>query len=86
MAVGITRDLSQHSQTTMYGTSIMRAPSPFFSPPFPTGMQEPGTNWYTIVTADGPHTVEKPGLAGGIRVSSNNRRQDPVRRLTRKGG
>ena len=86
MAVGMTRDVSQHRQTTMYATSIMRSPSPFFVPPVPAGMREPGTNWYTIVTADGPHTLEKPGLAGGIRVTSNNRRQDPVRPLTRKGG
>lgn len=82
-----TRPVSQHKSVYSFVGSIMRAPSPFFAPPVPVGTAEPGrTNFVTIVTAQGPHTLEKPGLGGGITVGPNNYRQSPVAPLTRKGG
>lgn len=86
MAVGLTRDVSQHTSTYDFVGSLQRGPSPWFAPPVPVGSQEPGTNYLTIVTADGPHTLEKPGITGGVTVHENNRRQSPVAPLTRKGG
>ena len=86
MAVGLTRDVSQHRQVTFYQAAMERTASPFFAPPVPRGMLEPGTNYYTIITAEGPHTTEHPGVTGGTVVMQNNRDQKPVERLTRKGG
>ena len=86
MAVGLTRDVSQHQQVTFYQAAMERTASPFFAPPVPRGMIEPGTNYYTIITAEGPHTTEHPGVTGGTVVMANNRDQKPVERLTRKGG
>jgi len=81
-----TRNVSQHTQTTSFQSVIERAPSPSFCPPVPVGAQEPGTNYMTIVTAEGPHTLEKPGIGGGLTMRANNRTQNPVPRLTHKGG
>ena len=50
-----TRDVSQHSITTHEPAAVMRSPSPFFAPPVPAYMREPGTNWFSIITADGGH-------------------------------
>ena len=86
MAVGQTRDLTQHSQVEFAQGVIQRAPSPAFAPPNPRGMIEPGTNWLTIVTADGPHTTEHPGVNGGRLGMANYRAQDRIAPLTRKGG
>ena len=80
------RDVSQHAEAGQVVSTVERSASPYFAPPFPSGMQEPGANYFTIVTADGPHTLEKPGVTGGITVHQNNRKQDPVPPLTRKGG
>jgi hypothetical protein len=81
-----TRDISEHSMTYAFVSQIQRSYSPSFCPPVPSGMREPGTNYYTLITADGPHTVENPGVMGGITVHANNRNQEPTRPLTRKGG
>jgi hypothetical protein len=81
-----TRDVSQHQMAYQLVTQLERQYSPFFCPPVPAGMREPGTNYYTLVTADGPHTIEHPGIMGGITVHANNRKQNPVAPLTRKGG
>lgn len=86
MGVGLTRDVTQHVQVESFPTTLSRSPSPVFAPPVPTGMQEPGTNYFTIVTAQGPHTLEKPGIGGGITVHANNRNQEPTPPLTHKGG
>ena len=87
MSVPMTRPVSQHNQTTHYQGVVSRAASPYFAPPVPLGCQEPNTNWFTIVTADGPHTLEKSGTTGGMKVGANNLpNQTPVARLTRKGG
>ena len=86
MALGLTRDVSQHQECYSFQTQIMRAPSPVFSPPVPSWMREPGTNFITIVTAEGPHTTQHPGTTGGRLVMANNRNQNPVVPLTRKGG
>lgn len=32
---------------------LMRAPSPYFAPPVPAYMREPGTNYMSIVTSHG---------------------------------
>jgi hypothetical protein len=60
MGVPVSRDLSQHKQVAFYQSTIARTPSPDFSPPVPAYMREPGTNWYTIITASGPHNLERP--------------------------
>ena len=36
---------------------LMRAPSPFFAPPVPSMMREPGTNYRTVLTATGVGTL-----------------------------
>ena len=87
MAVGLTRDVSQHTSTYDFTTNLERSGSEYFAPPVPVGMQEPGTNYLTIVTADGPHTLEKPGITGGITLHANNNTPSTgVAPLTRKGG
>ena len=86
MGVGLTRDVSQHTQVESFPSALQRSPGPEFAPPVPTGMHEPGTNYFTIVTADGPHTLEKPGISGGITVHANNDPADRVATLTHKGG
>jgi hypothetical protein len=84
MSIPILRPMDQHQQVGFYQSTILRTPSPFFAPPVPTGMQEPGTNWFTIVTAEGPHTTMTPGTRGGI---ANFKAQTaPYVPLTRKGG
>lgn len=80
----ITRIPTDHTQVGFYQGSVIRTPSPFFAPPVPTGMQEPGTNWYTIVTAEGPHTTMTPGTRGGI--ANFKSATAPYQPLTRKGG
>lgn len=82
----ITRDLSEFPETNQFTTQLSRSGSEFFAPPVPRGMLEPGTNRYTIVTAQGPHTTTHPGVTGGRVVMANNYDQSPVARLTRKGG
>jgi len=81
------RTITEHTQTTSFPSVVERTASPAFAPPVPMGMQEPGTNWFTIVTAEGPHTVEKPGITGGFDVQANNARPKTTNvPLTRKGG
>jgi hypothetical protein len=85
MSIG-TRIPADHVQVEFQQGTVMRQPSPDFSPPVLTGMREPGTNYITIVTAPGPHNVQNPGVTGGIVPGANNRKQTPVPPLTRKGG
>jgi hypothetical protein len=78
---------TQHSQTGFYQGVIERTPSPFFAPPVPSGMIEPGSNFITIITAAGPHTTELPGIAAGFRPKpGSNMPVSSVPPLTRKGG
>ena len=81
-----TRDVSQHQVTYQFASQLQRTYAPEFCPPVPAGMREPGTNYYTLITADGPNTLEHPGILGGITVHANNKKQEPTRPLTRKGG
>jgi hypothetical protein len=82
-----TRVPVEHGETVLNGAQIQRAPSPFFHPPVPSGMREPGTNYITIVTAAGPHTTEHPGIAAGFRPGPGaNAPVYSVPPLTRKGG
>ncbi len=82
-----TRIPAGHSQTTHLQGQVERSPEPYFSPPKPLGMREPGTNWITIVTAPGPHTTETPGGGpGGAPARANYNMAGPVPMLTRKGG
>lgn len=60
MSVPITRPISDHKQVSFTQGVIQRSPSPWFAPPVPSYMREPGTNWATIITAAGPHTTERP--------------------------
>lgn len=60
MGMPITRDLTEHKTVTFAQGSVVRSPSPVFAPPVPAYMREPGTNYYTLITAPGPHTTEHP--------------------------
>jgi hypothetical protein len=42
----------QHKVVTFQEGEIQRAPSPYFAPPVPSGMREPGTDYLTILTAE----------------------------------
>jgi hypothetical protein len=78
---------TDHKQVAHFQSVVMRAPSPFFTPPVPSGMREPGTNFITIITAAGPHTTEAPGIAAGFRPKpGSNMPVGSVPPLTRKGG
>lgn len=50
MSVGIARPIT-HNQTTFTQAAIARSPSPWFAPPVPAYMREPGTNYFTIISA-----------------------------------
>jgi hypothetical protein len=79
---------TEHKQITFTQGQVMRAPSPAFAPPFPAYMREPGTNYYTIITANGPHTTENPGVTGGkaAQAAFDPAGASPQAPLTRKGG
>lgn len=47
-----------HRQTTYTQGEIVRAPSIGFLPPVPAVMREPGTNYLTILTADGQAVID----------------------------
>lgn len=61
MSVPVTRPITEHNQNTdaPQGT-VMRSASPWFAPPVPSAMREPGTNYMTIITQPGPHDLERP--------------------------
>lgn len=84
--IGQTRPLPDHKQVTFTQGAIMRPPSPFFAPPVPAYMREPGTNYVTIVTAPGPHTTEQPGVSGGKASFGAFHPQGGQPPLTHKGG
>jgi hypothetical protein len=89
MSVPVTRPMDQHKQVGFLQSPIMRSASPWFAPPVPVGMREPGTNYVTLITAPDPHNTETPGTGGGIMVHNGDnsiRKQSAVRPLTHKGG
>ena len=51
-------------------------------------MREPGTNWFTIITANGPHTTESPGITQGKAATAvfDPAGASPQAPLTHKGG
>lgn len=49
----ITRPMN-HTETTFSQCTVARTPSPWFAPPVPSYMREPGTNYVTIITSEGP--------------------------------
>ena len=49
----ITRPMN-HTETTFSQSTVARTPSPWFAPPVPSYMREPGTNYVTIITSEGP--------------------------------
>lgn len=49
-----TRIPTEHRQTAYKSGTLQRSPSPYFAPPAPVGMREPGTNFVTIITAPDP--------------------------------
>jgi len=62
---------TQHTQIGFTQSQDKRAPSPFFAPPVPAYMREPGTNYITIVTADtlpGAAKVQKVPRSGASAV------------------
>ena len=61
---------ADHKQISFTQSVVMRAASPYFAPPVPGFMREPGTNYVTIITAPGPHTTDTPGVVGGIPVKA----------------
>jgi hypothetical protein len=76
----------EHKQATFVQGTLMRSPSPFFAPPVPAYMREPGTNYVTIITAPGPHTVDTPGVTGGKASFLAFHPQGGQPPLTAKGG
>ena len=48
-----------HRQVALTQGTVQRTPSPYFAPPVPSGMREPGTNFFTIITAHGPITATR---------------------------
>jgi hypothetical protein len=84
-----TRIPTEHKQVGFYQGSVMRPSSPYFAPPYPAYMREPGTNFVTIITAPGPHTTEAPGIVGGIPAKALSLAFHPQGNqppLTHKGG
>jgi hypothetical protein len=79
---------TDHKQISFTQGQVMRAPSPAFAPPVPASMREPGTNWFTIITANGPHTTESPGITQGKAATAafNPAGASPQAPLTHKGG
>jgi hypothetical protein len=79
---------TEHKTVRFFPGQVQRAPSPAFAPPVPAYMREPGTNWYTLITANGPHTTETPGITGGkaAQAAFNPAGASPQPPLTRKGG
>jgi hypothetical protein len=85
MSLPITRPLEHKEVTFEQGQLPSLMASPWFAPPVPNGMQEPGTNYVTIITSSGPHMLIKP--RPGIVVGSNNAEPKQTRvPLTRTGG
>ena len=57
-----TRIPTEHTQTTQLTGDFYRSPSPYFAPPAPSGMREPYTNFFSIITAPDPGpTLRKAG-------------------------
>ena len=46
-----------HTQTGYVQPAVHREPSPVFSLPVAAWTREPGTNYYTIITAEGPQSI-----------------------------
>lgn len=46
-----------HTYTAWDGGTVQRGPSTWFSPPKPSTSREPGTNYLTAVSAEGPMTI-----------------------------
>jgi hypothetical protein len=80
------RSVSQHKQVSFYQGTVLRSQLPGFAPPVPAYMREPGTNYYTIITAPGPHTDDTPGVTGGKASFGAFHPQGGVPPLTHKGG
>lgn len=81
-----TRIPTEHKTVRFYQGQVQRSPSPAFTPPVPAYMREPGTNWYTLITAPGPHTTEQPGVSGGKASFAAFHPQGGQPPLTSKGG
>lgn len=83
--IGMARPI-EHKQVTFTQGAVMRTSSPFFAPPVPGAMREPGTNYYTVITAPGPHNTEQPGVTGGKASFAAFHPQGGQPPLTAKGG
>jgi hypothetical protein len=46
-----------HTYTSWQQGQVVRAASPYFRPPRPAAVREPGTNYLTIVSAEGPMPI-----------------------------
>lgn len=77
---------TEHKQITFTQGQVMRAPNPYFAPPVPASMREPGTNYLTIITAPGPHTTEVPATGTGKADFAAFFPQGNQPMLTMKGG
>lgn len=83
--IGMVRPI-EHKQVGFTQALLQRSPSPYFAPPVPSFMREPGTNYVTIITAPGPHTTEQPGVTGGKASFAAFHPQGGQPPLTSKGG
>ena len=52
------RMIYHHTQTTHTQGTVNRTRNPFFAPPVPAHMPEPGFNYLTIITAEGPQRIQ----------------------------
>ncbi len=79
---------ADHKEILFLQSVVIRTPSPFFAPPVPSAMRLGGTNWFTLITANGPHTTENPGVTGGkaAQAAFDPAGAAPAAPLTHKGG
>jgi len=63
---------------------LMRRPSPFFAPPVPAMMREPGTNYMTVLTANGVVTLTNGQLESARYVENAQRGEQIMTAGTRK--
>lgn len=61
MSVPVTRPVSDHKQVVQQQGVIERTASPYFAPPVPAYMREPGTDYVTVISGNSsPAPMTKP--------------------------
>ena len=52
------RLITQHTQVQFHQSEVQRSSSPWFCPPVPAHMPEPGFDYVTLITAEGPQRIQ----------------------------